>query len=217
MPPDNFSTADYWDDRYCHNETVWDLGQISPPLLQYFQQLPDKNISILIPGCGNSYEAAWLLENGFQHITLIDIAPGLMERLREKFHAWSAPPLTLLTGDFFLHKDQYDLIIEQTFFCALDPSLRENYMEKMHQLLRPEGKLAGLLFDRTFTGGPPFGGSRSEYQTLLERKFRVRTLAPCYNSIKPRAGTELFFIAEKERIKPPAPAGSNSGSSPIPR
>jgi SAM-dependent methyltransferase len=217
MPPDNFSTAAYWDDRYRHNETVWDLGQISPPLLLYFQQLPDKNISILIPGCGNSYEAAWLLENGFKNITLIDIAPALMERLREKFHAWSAPPLTLVTGDFFLHKDQYDLIIEQTFFCALDPSLRENYMEKMHQLLRPGGKLVGLLFDRTFNGGPPFGGSRSAYQTLLEKKFRVRTLAPCYNSIRPRAGTELFFIAEKERITQPAPADSNNGSSPVPR
>ena len=189
--------ADYWDDRYRHNTTTWDLGQIAPAILGYFQQLDDKNISILIPGCGNSYEAAWLLDNGFRHITLIDIAAGLMDRLREKFHAGPDPRLTLLTGDFFEHEGQYDLIIEQTFFCSLDPALRESYMEKMYQLLRPGGKLAGLLFDRTFNEGPPFGGSQSAYQTLLEKKFRIRTMAPCYNSVKPRAGTELFFIAIK--------------------
>jgi len=203
----NFSfPPDYWDDRYLNHDTAWDMGQISPPLQAYFEQLTDKNIAILIPGCGNSYEAAWLLENGFTNITLIDIAPRLMDALREKFHPH---PLTLLTGDFFTLTGKYDLIIEQTFFCALDPSLRDGYMEKMHQLLAPNGKLAGLLFDRNFVGasspeGPPFGGSRTEYASLLEKKFKVHTLAPCYNSIKPRAGTELFFIASP--LTPPAPA-----------
>jgi SAM-dependent methyltransferase len=187
----------YWDQRYQHDQTGWDIGEVSPALKAYFEQLPDKGIPILLPGCGNAYEAAWLLENGFSDITLIDISPLLTARLREKFYHYSSPPLTLITGDFFDLQGQYALIVEQTFFCALDPSLREKYMEKMHELLQPGGKLMGLLFDRDFVGGPPFGGHREEYAKLLAGPFAIRQLEPCYNSIKPRAGSELFFIAEK--------------------
>ena len=212
MPPD----ANFWNEHYLHNTTTWDMGKVSPPLAAYFSQLLNKDCSILIPGCGNSYEAAWLLEHRFTSITLIDISEALTHRLRQVFAGTPDPPLQIITGDFFRLTGQYDLIIEQTFFCALDPSLRESYIDHMHQLLRPGGKLAGLLFDRSFggasslapprsfpllrsgiTGGPPFGGHEAEYHKLLEKKFRIKTLAPCYNSIAPRAGSELFFIAEK--------------------
>jgi SAM-dependent methyltransferase len=164
-------------------------------LQQYFDQLQRKDLSILIPGCGNSYEAGYLRENGFTAITLLDISRVLMTRLRATLG--DNPGLRLITGDFFDHHDQYDLIVEQTFFCALEPALRPAYVEQTARLLRPGGKLAGLLFDRDFVGGPPFGGSRQEYRQLLEKNFAIKQLAPCYNSIKPRAGTELFLIAQK--------------------
>jgi SAM-dependent methyltransferase len=184
-----------WDQRYLSGQTGWDLGKVSPPLQQYFDQLQRKDLSILIPGCGNSYEAGYLRENGFTAITLLDISRVLMTRLRATLG--DNPGLRLITGDFFDHHDQYDLIVEQTFFCALEPALRPAYVEQTARLLRPGGKLAGLLFDRDFVGGPPFGGSRQEYRQLLEKNFAIKQLAPCYNSIKPRAGTELFLIAQK--------------------
>ena len=56
----------------------------------------------------------------------------------------------VLHGDFFDHAGVYNLIIEQTFFCALDPSLRGSYVEKMHSLLADGGKIAGVLFDKEF-------------------------------------------------------------------
>ncbi|WP_431214873.1 methyltransferase domain-containing protein [Puia sp. P3] len=159
--------ANYWDDRWLNDNTSWDMHQVSPPLQAYLSQLTDKTISILIPGCGNAYEAGWLLDNGFTSVTLIDISPTLTGRLREKF-----PGIPVITGDFFEHSGQYDLILEQTFFCSLDPALREKYVEHTHTLLRPGGKLIGLLFDRNFVGGPPFGGHKDEYQTLLEKNLK---------------------------------------------
>lgn len=197
--------SDYWNERYLHGDTGWDMGHISPPLQAYFDQLPVKSISILIPGCGNSYEAAYLLNQGFTTLALLDISRVLVDRLKHKFG--HIPGLRLIQGDFFRHQGQYDLIIEQTFFCALDPAMRPAYVEKMHSLLKPGGKLAGLLFDRDFpdgalvkrgtAAGPPFGGHKEQYQKLFENTFTIRTLAPCYNSIPPRAGSELFLIAEK--------------------
>jgi hypothetical protein len=68
----------------------------------------------------------------------------------------------------------------------------------MNGLLSFCGKLAGLLFDRTFEGGPPFGGSKAEYMTLFAPHFKISTMETCTNSVAPRAGTELFFIAEKQ-------------------
>ncbi|MCS7037470.1 MAG: SAM-dependent methyltransferase, partial [Saprospiraceae bacterium] len=57
--------------------------------------------------------------------------------------------------------------------------------------------LAGVLFDRDFEGGPPFGGHAEEYRALFEPLFRIHTLEPCYNSIPPRAGAEVFIILKK--------------------
>jgi methyl halide transferase len=185
--------AGFWDQRYQNNLTGWDLGAVSPPLSDYFDQLPDKNISILIPGCGNAYEAAYLLEKGFTNITLIDIAPSLVKGLLEKHQAHIGKQLTLIAGDFFKHSGQYDLVVEQTFFCALDPSLRNAYAAHMQKLVKPGGKLAGLLFDKSFEGGPPFGGSKSEYQSLFERYFHIEKMEPCTNSVKPRMGSEVFI------------------------
>ena len=94
----------------------------------------------------------------------------------------------------------FDLILEQTFFCALDPNLRKSYVSKMEKMLNPNGKVSGLLFNFPLTEvGPPFGGSIEEYQKLFSGKFKIKTLEKAHNSIKPRADKELFFIFEKKK------------------
>jgi len=85
------------------------------------------------------------------------------------------------------------LILEQTFFCALNPDLRTKYVQKMSELLSKDGKLVGLLFGVEFPNNPPFGGSKEEYLTLFSSKFKINLLEPCHNSAKPRMGSELFF------------------------
>lgn len=189
--------ASYWSNRFETNDTPWDIGYVSTPIREYIDQLTNKNIAILIPGCGNSYEAAHLLQNGFTNITLVDISPTLTNRLAEKFSNYIGKQLHIITGNFFDLKGQFDLIIEQTFFCALNPDLRKDYVSKMHELLKPGGKLVGLLFNRSFEGGPPFGGSKEEYEKLFAEKFVIKTMEVCYNSIAPRSGTELFVIVRK--------------------
>jgi methyl halide transferase len=186
----------YWDLQYQSQTTGWDLGMISPPIKTYIDQLTDTTISVLIPGCGNTYEAEYLLEKGFNNITVIDIAPILVEKLKEKFK--NNPTIRIIHGDFFEHRGSYDLILEQTFFCALPPQMRQKYVWKMHQLLAQEGKLVGLLFNRSFENGPPFGGNKSEYQQLFSGAFNLKIIENCSNSATPRAQSELFFVFQKK-------------------
>lgn len=196
MNPDLKLDENFWNERYKANETGWDLGQVSPPLKAYIDQLENKDLRILIPGCGNSYEAEYLLEKGF-NITVIDIAPEPVNRLRTKFQ--SDPNIKILLGDFFTHKAEYDLILEQTFFCALDPKLRENYVEAMKSLLVKGGKLVGVLFNKQFgLQRPPFGGTDAEYRLLFGEGFEFKTFEPCYNSFPKRAESEVFIILGKK-------------------
>ena len=192
---DKVLDQNYWDGQYKANTTGWDLGVISPPLKAYIDAIEDKNSAILIPGCGNTYEAAYLLEMGFTNITVIDIAPTLIRILQQKFATNNN--IKIVLGDFFKHQGSYDLIIEQTFFCALPPTMRQEYVAKMHDLLAKNGKLAGVLFNRMFTAGPPFGGSQEEYKMLFKDAFEVLSMDVSNNSIAPRANTELFIELKK--------------------
>ncbi|WP_319800246.1 methyltransferase domain-containing protein [Flavobacterium sp. N3904] len=185
----------YWNNQYQANTTGWDLGEVSPPLKSYIDTIEDKNLPILIPGCGNTYEAEYLLYKGFTNVTVIDIAPTLIEKLKTKFK--DNPNIKIVLGDFFEHQGAYDLIIEQTFFCALPPIMRQKYVWKMHQLLAKEGKISGLLFNRTFESGPPFGGSQEEYELLFKVSFDFLKMEVCHNSATPRAGSELFIELQK--------------------
>ncbi|MBK9729944.1 MAG: SAM-dependent methyltransferase [Chitinophagaceae bacterium] len=189
--------AAYWEARYKNQETGWDIGTVSPPLKSYFEQLKDKSARILIPGAGNGHEAAFLLDQGFNNVFMLDISKTPLLNFEEKYPSF--PKAHLVHENFFEHNGIYDLIIEQTFFCALDPALRSAYAKKMYSLLATPGTLAGLLFDDPLMkDGPPFGGTREEYLKHFRPYFTLRTFERATNSIVPRAGRELFMILKKE-------------------
>lgn len=96
--------------------------------------------------------------------------------------------------------DSFDLLLEQTLFCALDPTLRVEYARQAAKLLEPHGKLAGVLFNRTFeNAGPPFGGTQEEYLECFKPYFQSIEMESCYNSIPPRQGTEIFVKMSKPK------------------
>jgi len=186
----------FWDERYKQNQTGWDIGYISTPIKNYIDQLDNKNLKILIPGAGNSHEAEYLWNKGFNNLYVLDIAKQPLKNLKTRIPDF--PDENLIQCDFFDLDDTFDLIIEQTFFCAINPKLRDEYASKTSDLLNNCGKLIGLLFEFELTDdGPPFGGSKSEYLYYFSKYYNIKTLERAYNSIKPRQDRELFFIFEK--------------------
>lgn len=182
----------YWTDRYQNGQTQWDAGSITTPLKEYFDQITDKSLSILIPGCGNAWEAEYLHDKGFMNVYLVDISSIPLEDFSRRCPAF--PEDHLLHENFFLLQQKFDLIIEQTFFCALHPSQRHYYAKKCAELLVDGGKLVGVLFnDRLNDDHPPYGGCKEEYLEFFVPWFNINVFTNCYNSIEPRAGRELFM------------------------
>jgi transcriptional antiterminator Rof (Rho-off) len=192
----------YWETRYHTGETGWDLGGPSTPLKEYLDQLTDKDLKILIPGGGRAWEAEYAHRLGFRNVFVIDLTDAPFKDLLTRCPDF--PKDHLLMGDFFAHEGQYDRILEQTFFCALDPTLRDRYVAKMKQLLNPGGKLVGVLFNDTLNADrPPFGGYKADYEPIFRRQFAHVSMEPCHNSIKPRAGRELWLVAQKAAVYTP--------------
>jgi SAM-dependent methyltransferase len=188
-------SPEYWRERYNQNKIGWDCGKITTPLKEYIDQLTDKNLKILIPGCGNAHEGEYLWSQGFKNVYILDFAPEAIENFKKI--APDFPSENIIEKDFFDHVDQYNLILEQTFFCAINPTRRSEYAEHCSNLLFEKGKLVGVLFNREFEGGPPFGGHFEDYYGIFSSHFRKVRMDPCYNSIKPRIGTELFISLVK--------------------
>lgn len=190
--------AGYWNNRYVNEQTGWDIGYANKALTNYILKChPSRDVKILIPGAGHAYEAEYLWELGYKNVYITDLSEQARNNFLERVKGF--PEEQYIITDFFEHKDQYDVILEQTFFCALDPKLRESYAITMRDLLKPGGKLAGVLFNFEKPEGPPFGGSKEEYLGYFEPLFKVCKMEECYASIAPRAGTELFFeLAKKE-------------------
>ncbi len=183
---------DFWDEKYKNNETGWDLNQVSPPIKAYFDQVRDKSLRILIPGGGNSHEAEYLFREGFKNVTVIDISEVPLKNLKQRIPQF--PESQLLHQDFFTLNQSFDLVVEQTFFCAIDPKLRQQYVEKMHEILVPKGKIIGVMFDAPLnTEHPPFGGNKEEYTSLFSPKFEIKNMEAAHNSIGPRLGKEVFI------------------------
>jgi|TARA_B110000444_G_C18807914_1_gene580984 SAM-dependent methyltransferase len=186
-----------WNSRYDTKETGWDIGFVSPPLKEYIDQITDLNIKILIPGCGNAYEAEYLFNKGFKNIFIVDYSQIAISNLIKRIPDF--PIFNAVCDDFFNISGQYDLILEQTFFCAIDPKLRNNYAKQISSLLKENGKLVGLFFSvPMFSDHPPFGGSKQEYIECFSKLFSINTIEKCYNSIKSRNNKELFFIFNKK-------------------
>lgn len=188
----DITTPEYWNSRYLNNSTPWDIGYASPPITEYFQSEVDLKSQILIPGAGNAHEAEWLWKQGYKNVWVVDIAAKPLENLKERIPDF--PLDQLIHMDFFELSRPFDIIVEQTFFCALPPAMRKDYALKMKELLPSHGRLAGVLFNFPLTTeGPPFGGSQTEYQELFSEHFNILHLEACRNSIKPRMGRELFI------------------------
>ena len=192
-----------WNERYQLNETPWDLSGPTPEFLRLIDAgvLPAKG-TVLVPGGGRGHDAIFFALRGY-NVDLVDFAPDavqatLIEASRQKAVVYA------YTRNFFdlpsvgFHQGRYDILLEYTFFCAINPELRTDYVKAAHALLAKGGILLGLFFPTEIDKpGPPFPVSQPEVEKLFSPYFELRFEKP-QQSVKPRVGREFLGIFTKK-------------------
>jgi SAM-dependent methyltransferase len=187
--------ASMWDDRWKRADTPWDMGAPAPPLVAALDRGDAASPArVLVPGCGAGHDARFLASRGFD-VVGIDVSPAAVERARALAVAEEDLRATFLVADLFAPPaslGRFDVVWEHTCFCAIDPAMRDAYVDAVAELLRPGGRLFGLFFAIRPETGPPFGATPEEIRHRFERRFVVDVLRPATDSHPARAGKELW-------------------------
>ncbi len=189
-----------WQNHYDNDDLQWDLGQVAPPFIRLWEENKFFRGKAIIPGCGQGHEVVFLAENGFQ-VTGLDYAPGAVSLLQSAIKEKSLQA-QVLHQDFFqlddTHNAQYDLMLEQAFFCAIHPSRRPAYVETVTRILKKDGLLAALFYETGEKGGPPFNTTPSDILDHFSDDFHIETLEKTPHSVEKRKDKELLGLLRKK-------------------
>eukprot|EP00596_Hydrurales_sp_CCMP1899_P005758 CAMPEP_0119040280 /NCGR_PEP_ID=MMETSP1177-20130426/10154_1 /TAXON_ID=2985 /ORGANISM="Ochromonas sp, Strain CCMP1899" /LENGTH=218 /DNA_ID=CAMNT_0007005181 /DNA_START=203 /DNA_END=856 /DNA_ORIENTATION=- len=157
---------------------AFDTGSASPVLVQLIDANAIPEGRALVPGCGRGYDVL-ALASAKRTVIGLDIAELAVSAARNRIEALpsaEAPfkeSMEFRQASFFdLPSDddqKFDFIYDYTFLCALDLELRDQWAQKMADLVRPGGELMTLIFpiSETKEGGPPFKVSLKAVKELL--------------------------------------------------
>lgn len=165
-----------WEERYRIGETPWDKGLAHPALVAFLKSEPVHG-RVLVPGCGLGHDVRALAATADEVVGL-DIAPAAIR-------AAKAHPAIggerYVRGDLFalpsVMRGSFDGVFEHTCFCAIDPSLRTDYVAAVAGALRPGGHLLAVFYMEPGLdpgeSGPPFGTSKAELDSLFSAHFSL--------------------------------------------
>ncbi len=108
-------------------------------------------------------------------MTAVDVSARALEAASAVL-APQAERTRLLQADLLdLPRDvrEFDLVLEHTCFCAIDPVHRDGYVDATADALRPAGRLLGLFFMIEPEEGPPFGATEEEIRHRFGKRFDV--------------------------------------------
>jgi methyl halide transferase len=191
--------AEFWGGRYKSGETGWDHGEASPGLIDFLKTQSYRPGSVVVPGCGRGHDARALAKAGFDVIGL-DVVPQAVKDAR-RLADEEGVKVRFETSDFFnlptALRGPYDWLFEHTFFCAIEPALRDRYVETAASLIKPGGQLLGVFYHIQPETGPPFGTTREE---LLARFTPIFSLQyECVpRSYESRKGKELLMLWQRK-------------------
>lgn len=190
------SDRTFWEARYREGRTGWDLGEAAPAWEALLAREPIATGRALVLGAGRGHDALWFASRGFD-VVAVDFAPSAVEATRAAAGA-AGLPLEAREADLFTLRPEevgtFDLVVEHTCFCAIDPARRAAYAEVVARLVRPGGHFVGVFFWRLPPGGPPFVTDAPELERLFASDFDVLRLEPNPVSVPGRAGDEGWGV-----------------------
>ena len=195
-------SPDYWEESYQSKEMGWDIGEPTQIFKNWIQS-KSKPLSICVLGTENGWDALHFSKLG-HIVTAVDFAEGAVNNMNDSARRLNLA-INIMHLDIFdlsqhFHQD-FDVVLEYTCFCAIDPTRRKDYIEMVSHILKPEGELVGLLFpiDKDPNDdGPPFGVDLNATILLFFRYMRLIKKEIPQLSIERRKGREVFVIFRKD-------------------
>jgi len=189
----------YWQKRYEERRDGWDLGKAAPPLANFFEShiMPPPPARVVVPGCGRGYEVLRLAQLGYEVIG-VDFAQDAIDAGKRAAKTQQLTTAAFAARDFFVfaaepqYRGYFDVAVEHTCYCAIDPVRRGAYADALLSVLRPGGLFVGLFWDCGFAGGPPFSTDQEELHKRFGPRFPGGGFEPASGSVSPRAGQEIL-------------------------
>ena len=164
----------YWENRYQTGDMRWEKGAPSPGLVDFLAAHPNlPRGTVCVPGCGTGHDVRAWAQAGFNAYGF-DIAPSAIRLCREKTQA-SGLSANFLLSDFLKDKPpfRFDWIFEHTFFCAIQPTERDEYLRTLLEWLKPGGQYLAVNYLIKDEDGPPFGTTREELVRRFSPEFNL--------------------------------------------
>ena len=193
----SITESSFWEELYQEQTPRWDLGEAAPAFASFLNSAnkptPGKTAVL---GCGRGYDAVLFAEYGFEVIGF-DFAPTAitdsiaLAQTKNTTAQFLQRDIFELAPEFAHH---FDYVVEHTCFCAIPPERRQEYVQLVRSILRPNGKLIAVFFTHNRPGGPPFGSTPAEIRQYFETDFELISLDPVLNSVASRQGDEHFGL-----------------------
>ena len=192
------ASPSFWDERFARGFTPWDQAGVQREFEAFAAAHPEA--AVLIPGCGNAWEARWLAERG-RAVRAIDFAPAAVASAREALGQYAD---VVEEADFYTYVPPFTpaWVYERAFLCALPKAQREAYARRMADLLQPGALLAGYFFIGETPKGPPFAIARDELDALLAPFFMLVDDQPVADSLPIFAGRERWLVWRRNDAAP---------------
>ena len=207
LPKADPATPEFWNSRFEAAATPWDQGGVPQCLEQYLKQSPDGRAvarahadsarpSVLIPGCGSAHEVRMFADLGWE-VSAIDFSSAAVAQAKRVLGAHTSLAGMVRVADFFsaaLGKEQFDLVYERAFLCALPRRLWPDWAQQIARVIPVGGRLTGFFFIDETEKGPPFGLGAGELEAMLTPHFTRLQLLDPIDSVAVFAGKETWQV-----------------------
>jgi ubiquinone/menaquinone biosynthesis C-methylase UbiE len=116
-PIRDFSTQDYWDEKYSERDTLYDWLEDYTELRSYITSHLNPNSHVLVPGCGNSGMSAAMHSDGFTHLMNIDFSPIVIDQMSRRYPELQWRVMDIKCLEF--ESDSFDAILDKGTIDAL--------------------------------------------------------------------------------------------------
>jgi thiopurine S-methyltransferase len=168
-------------------------------------------VRVLVPLCGKTLDMAYLAGiPAVSQVVGVDVVSRALDvfakehpylalqevpdsaKKENEYHYLQGSKISLLLGDFFALNDtitngRFEAVVDRGSLVAINPTLREAYVDVMGRLIKPGGKILLITIERVSDDleynalGPPFSVSESQVRGLYEKQDWVKSVTMLTN------------------------------------